>query len=98
MSTIIELSLFPMDKGESVSPYVARAVRIIKESGLPFQVGPMGTSIEGDLDEVMEVAVSCIKALLSDSNRVYWSIKGDSRKGRQDGIRKKVESVKGKMS
>lgn len=96
MSTIIELSVFPVDKGESVSSYVARAIKIIEESGLSYQVGPMGTSIEGDLDRVMEVALACIKAIASDSNRVYWTIKGDLRKGRVEGLRKKVEAVQGR--
>ncbi len=36
MSVIVELSIFPMDKGSSLSPYVSRAVRIVKESGLPY--------------------------------------------------------------
>lgn len=93
MSTIIELSIFPLDKGESVSDYVARAIKVIKESGLPYEVGPMGTSIEGELEQVMEVALACIKAIARDSNRVYWTIKGDLRKGREEGLRKKIESV-----
>ena len=47
MSVIVELSIFPMDKGVSVSPYVARAIRIIENSGLSYELNPMGTSIEG---------------------------------------------------
>ena len=35
MSLIVELSVFPMDKGASVSAFVARAVSVIRESGLP---------------------------------------------------------------
>jgi len=96
MSVIIELSVFPVDKGESVSGYVARAIKIIQESGLAFHIGPMGTSVEGELDEVMELAKACIKELARDSNRVYWTIKGDLRKGRTRGLLQKVESVKKK--
>jgi len=97
MSTIIELSVFPVDKGESVSKYVAMAVKIIRESGLPYDIGPMGTSIEGELDEVMNVAIKCIKELANSSNRVYWTIKGDLRKERSHGLLQKVESVRKKL-
>ena len=34
MSVIVEFSIFPIDKGESLSPYVARALKIIQDSGL----------------------------------------------------------------
>ena len=46
MGLLINFSIFPVDRDESLSPYVARAVKIIKDSGLPYKLGPMGTSIE----------------------------------------------------
>jgi uncharacterized protein YqgV (UPF0045/DUF77 family) len=44
MSVIVEFSIFPMDKGESLSAYVARALKIIQDSGLPYELrkGPSG--------------------------------------------------------
>ncbi|MBM4315031.1 MAG: thiamine-binding protein, partial [Deltaproteobacteria bacterium] len=41
MSVLIHFSIFPTDKGTSVSPYVAKSLRIIRESGLPYKLGPM---------------------------------------------------------
>ena len=38
MSVIIDFAIFPMDKGESLSPYVARAIKVINESGLPHKL------------------------------------------------------------
>jgi hypothetical protein len=38
MSVIVEFSIFPMDKGESLSPYVARAFNLIQESGLSYEL------------------------------------------------------------
>lgn len=49
MSVVIDFSIFPVDKGASVSPYVARVVQVIRDSCLPYQVTPMGTCIEGGL-------------------------------------------------
>lgn len=63
MSVIINLSIFPIDKGESVGSYVARAIKIIKESGLEYNFGPMSTSIEGEWDEVMGVVNRCFQDL-----------------------------------
>ncbi len=93
MSVIVELSLFPMDKGASVSPYVARAVGVIRSSGLPHLLTPMGTCIEGEWDEVMAVVGACFKALAADSDRVYLGVKADWRRGREGGLRAKLASV-----
>ena len=97
MSVLINFSIFPLDKGESVSQYVARAVKIIKDSGLPYKLGSMGTSIEGEWGEVMEVVTRCFEELKRDCNRVYMGITGDYRKTGEDRITAKVESVQGKL-
>src|SRR6056297_988476 len=59
MSVIVEVSVFPMDKGVSVSPFVARVVKIIESSGLPYELNPMGTCIEGEWPEVLRVVDLC---------------------------------------
>lgn len=98
MSVIIDFSIFPMDKtGSSLSPYVARVLDIIKASGLRYQLGPMGTSIEGEWDAVMRVVDTCYKELEKDSDRIYINLKADSRKGRSNGMIDKVQSVKDKQ-
>ncbi len=81
MSAIIEFSIFPVDKGDGLSPYVARAVRIVKESGLPHSFGPMGTSVEGEFDEVMAVVKACYEELSTDCGRIILNLKMDYRAG-----------------
>lgn len=97
MSLLINFSIFPLDKGESVSQYVARAVKIIRDSGLPYKLGSMGTSIEGDWNEVMDVVTRCFEELKKDCNRVYMGITADYRKKGKNRITAKVESVEGKL-
>lgn len=98
MSVIIDFSIFPMDKGtQSLSPYVARAIRIVRDSGLAYQLGPMGTAIEGEWDEVMQVVDRCYKELEPESDRIYMNIKVDSRKGRANGLEGKTASVTEKI-
>ena len=97
MSVIVDMSIFPLDKGVELSDSVARAVKVIRESGLPHVFGPMGTSIEGEWNQVMEVVDACMQEMKSDSDRVYMSLKVDYRKGRQDGLKQKVRSVEAKL-
>ncbi|MCG8532450.1 MAG: MTH1187 family thiamine-binding protein [Desulfovibrionales bacterium] len=97
MSVIAELSLFPMDKGESVSPFVARVVTVIKQSGLSYEFGPMGTTIEGAWDNVIATVSACYKALEEDCDRIYMTLKVDARKGRTNGLAGKKASVNAKL-
>ncbi|WP_027369065.1 MTH1187 family thiamine-binding protein [Desulfocurvibacter africanus] len=97
MSVIVDLSLFPVGKGESVAEYVARAVKIIRDSGLPHRLGPMGTAIEGEYDEIMAVVGRCFKALQADCDRVYMTLKVDGRAGRSGGLEQKVGDVEKRL-
>jgi len=99
MSVIVDFSIFPMDKGtQSLSPYVARAVKIVRESGLPHPLGPMGTAVEGEWDEVMRVIDRCYKELEPESDRIYMNIKVDSRRDRTGGLKSKTASVTEKLT
>ena len=97
MSVIVDFSIFPLDKGESVSAYVSKAVKIIKESGLAHQLGPMGTCVEGEWDEVMALVGRCFDALKKDCNRVYMTIKVDYRKGASGRMAHKIQSIESKV-
>nr|WP_321255946.1 MTH1187 family thiamine-binding protein [uncultured Pseudodesulfovibrio sp.] len=97
MSVIIDFSIFPMDKGNnSLSPYVARVLHIIEQSGLAYQLGPMGTSIEGEWEDVMTVVDACYQELKDDSDRIFLNFKADCKKGRSNGLADKVRSVQDK--
>ena len=90
---LAEFSMWPMDKGESVGPYVARLLDIIDKSGLPYRLGPLGTCLEGDYDQVMAVIEQCHDALAKDCNRIACTIKMDYRAGHDNMIESKIESV-----
>jgi len=97
MSVLVDLAMFPTDKGESVSPYVSRIIRIIRDSGLPYRFGPMGTSIEGEWEEVMGLLTRCFEELKKDSNRIYMTMKVDYRRGEGGRIESKIRSVQSKL-
>ncbi|MEF2144314.1 MAG: MTH1187 family thiamine-binding protein [Desulfovibrionaceae bacterium] len=93
MSIVVNLAIFPMDKKDHLSPYVARSLRVIEASGLPYQLGPMGMAIEGGYDEVMAVVRDCFTAMAADCDRVYLSLSMDYRKDGEGRIQGKVGSV-----
>ena len=98
MSVVLEFSMFPTDKGESKSKYVARSIEIIKNSGLNYKMGAMGTTIEGEWDEVMAVVKQCFDTMTTDSNRVFTGIKIDYRKDSgTNRISDKIASVENKL-
>ena len=90
---LIELSMSPMDKGPSVSKWVARSLEIIDKSGLDYRLGPMGTCIEGEWNEVMAVVRKCWNRMSRDSVRITFSIKGDWRRGAEGRLESKVAKV-----
>ncbi|MGE4319367.1 MAG: MTH1187 family thiamine-binding protein [Deferribacterales bacterium] len=97
MSAMAFVSISPLGDGESVSGYVARAVKVIKESGLSWELTPMGTIIEGDsLEDVLKVINSAVDTL-SECNRISVSVKIDYRKNKPLGMNSKVDSVMKKL-
>lgn len=96
--TLLEFSITPLGVGESVSPYVARCVEIIKASGLDYELHAMGTIVEGELPEVLALMQRCIEAVATDCSRVTCSAKLDMRSGPAGRIRAKVESVERKLA
>ncbi|KUJ98321.1 MULTISPECIES: MTH1187 family thiamine-binding protein [Thermodesulfobacterium] len=93
------ISIFPVDKGESLSSFVARAVETIQKSNYPYIVTPMETVVETEsIEEALRLAEECFKALEVDCNRIIVNIKIDYRKGKSGRIKGKVESVQKKIN
>ncbi|MCX7987820.1 MAG: MTH1187 family thiamine-binding protein [Thermodesulfovibrio sp.] len=94
---IAQFSIVPLGVGVSVSEYVAKAVKIVDESGLPYRLHAMGTIVEGDWDEIMELIKKCKDAVLKETERIIIDIKIDDRKGHSGRIEGKVLSVERKI-
>jgi uncharacterized protein (TIGR00106 family) len=53
---LLSIQILPkVNAGEEVIPYVDRAIEIIKASGVPYRVGPLETTMEGDLDHLLDI-------------------------------------------
>jgi uncharacterized protein (TIGR00106 family) len=90
---LLDFSMTPLGKGESVSPYVARCLEVVAASGLEYSLHAMGTTLEGELDEVLAVVRRCFETLQTDCDRISCSIKIDSRKGPGGRLQSKVQKV-----
>jgi uncharacterized protein (TIGR00106 family) len=90
---LLDFSMAPMGKGESVAPYVARCLEIVAGSGLDYRLHAMGTTLEGEWDAVFAVVHKCFEALRPECDRISCSIKVDYRKGPGGPLDRKVRHV-----
>ncbi len=81
------------DDTGSVSEAVARAVRVVRESGLPCETNAMFTNVEGEWDEVMAVVKAAVEAVAEISPRVGLVLKADIRPGFEGQLTAKVERI-----
>ncbi|WP_435203241.1 thiamine-binding protein [Janibacter sp. GS2] len=94
---LLAFSIAPAGPGDddSYAPAVAAALQVVRDSGLPHDLGSMFTTIEGDWDEVMSVVKRCVDAMEPYGDRVGLVMKADIRAGRTDQITTKVQRVEG---
>jgi len=90
---LLEFSMSPLGKGESVSKYVSRSLDIIDQSGVPYRLTPMGTCLEGEWEEVMGIVQQCYERMRKDCPRVTCSIKIDAREGHSGRLESKISTV-----
>ncbi len=94
---LLEFTMSPTGKGESLSPYVSRVLNVIDKSGITYRLTPMGTILEGSWDEVMGVVKDCFNELQSDCPRIGVYIKIDYREGKKSRMESKIESLENKL-
>jgi uncharacterized protein (TIGR00106 family) len=94
---LVAFSVTPLGVGEDVADYVADAVRVVRESGLPNRTDAMFTTVEGDWDEVMDVVRRAVDAVAARAPRVSLSLKADVRPGVTGALDAKVEAVERRL-
>ena len=94
---LLEFSMSPTGKGESLSPYVSRILDIVDNSGVRYRLTPMGTILEGEWEEVMALVTDCFKELEKDCARIGMHIKIDYRKGTTPRMQQKIISIESKL-
>ena len=52
--TLMSVQIIPKTPtGEDVIPYVDEAIKVIDDSGLDYRVGPLDTTVQGDMNECL---------------------------------------------
>ena len=91
---VVEFSVVPLGEKEHFGAVVAEFVKIVEKSGIPFELTPMGTVMEGEWDDIMGVIKACHQKAHDHAARVLTSITIDDFAGRTGRLKGKIESVK----
>ncbi len=51
----LSLQIIPLVPEEKLYPVVDKVIGLIKESGVKYTVGPMETTMEGELDHLLQI-------------------------------------------
>lgn len=92
---IVEISVVPVGtKSTSVSQFVRTAIEVIKKSGLNYELNPMGTCIEGELDQVFALIKEIHDVLARmGCQRLVTTVKIDDRRDKKITMKEKVARV-----
>jgi len=90
---LVAFSVTPLGVGDGVGEYVADAVRVVRDSGLPNHTDAMFTTIEGDWDETMAVVKRAVDAVAANAPRVSVVLKADIRPSVTGALTAKMESL-----
>ncbi|UCG39717.1 MAG: MTH1187 family thiamine-binding protein [bacterium] len=96
---IASLTVTPVGtKGPGLSRYVAECVRVIEESGIRHTLTPMGSVLEGTLDEILELVRTVHRIPFHHGvMRVSTRLVIDERRDKDATAQGKVEAVKAKL-
>lgn len=89
---LVQFSIYPLDGGH-ISYDVARVTQILDKHQLPYEVGPLGTNIQGEWHRVMAALQQCHHEILREHSRVVTNIIIDDRQGKEHSLEGAVNSV-----
>ncbi|NBX69184.1 MAG: hypothetical protein EBR01_09515 [Proteobacteria bacterium] len=94
---IAEFSIYPMGKLH-YTDVLARMIEELKISGLEYQLGPMGTSIQGSRDQVFDAIERCLELAKNFSERVVMHVAIDFKETSDEHLVTRVEKVMGQLA
>ncbi len=96
---ILEISVVPIGTREtSLSSYVADCIRILKEEKVKYEFTSMGTNIEGDLKDLIRIALKMHQTpFKKGALRVLTTLKIDDRRDKVGTLTGKKKAVQYKL-
>tara|TARA_Y100001968_G_C19202426_1_gene640644 strand:+ start:114 stop:407 length:294 start_codon:yes stop_codon:yes gene_type:complete len=91
-----DLCVIPIGVGVSLSPYIKACITVIEKHKLKYELGPNGTAIEGEWDQVFECIKDCHEVVHRKGvPRIYTTLKLNTRTDKKQLFKEKVQSVIG---
>lgn len=94
---LVEFSIIPLNGDSQISDEIAKVMKLVDASGLPYLLTPTGTCIEGDWDEVMTLIRQCHEHTSLVSPHLITIIKIEDEKGERNKIERNISSVEEKV-
>ena len=93
---ILEISVVPIGTGDtSLSAYVADCLRVLKREKVRYELSSMGTNIEGNLKELIRIALKMHQVPFNKgARRVVTTLKIDDRRDKKGTLEGKKKAVR----
>src|SRR6201990_837317 len=99
MNVMLDFCVVPIGVGVSVSEYVAECQRVLARRGLPHQMHPYGTVVEGEWDAVFAALRECHERVHElGAPRISTSIALGTRPDREQPMAEKMQSGEWKLA
>tara|TARA_Y100000589_G_scaffold275844_1_gene270100 strand:+ start:3958 stop:4251 length:294 start_codon:yes stop_codon:yes gene_type:complete len=94
MFVSIDLCIVPIGVGTSLSFYIKECKKIVEEYNLTYEIGPNGTAIEGEWEEVFNCVRRCHEKIHEEgAPRIYTTLKVNTRTDKEQKFMDKLKSV-----
>ena len=96
---IVAVSIAPVGEGTSVAPFVAEAIRVLRDQdAVRWELGPMFTTLEGDLGAIFALVQRMQEAVFAQgAQRISTVMKIDERRDRVVRMEDKVTAVEERL-
>ncbi len=93
---VAQVSVVPVGTaGASISRHVAHCLDVLEKTGLKYELGPMGTAIEGDLRDLLEAIARMHESTFGDEVvRVLTTVVIDDRRDKPLTMAGKLAAVR----
>ena len=99
MAVLLQINIIPIGKeGASLSDALSEALKVVEEHNIQYELGPMSTVLEGELDTLLEVAREMHEVCFAQGYpRVVTSIRIDDRRDKDLNMQYKTQTVAAKL-
>jgi len=91
---IAEIRVTPVGSGRDFVGIVEDVLKVTHESKLHYMVHPMGTTVEGDIDQILALVRRCHELFRRTDERVLIELSIDDRRSREGELVRSVERLR----